>query len=126
MPHANPPFFKILGGNGFCLTIGRKGLHRASGFSPPERKRMTHLFCLLLASISVSLLLPVPAKAQPLAQQTSEPNAETATPQGSVFTKGLLWKIEAPKSSSPADTPDYLFGTMHSDDPQITTVPEKV
>src|SRR5215204_1373335 len=34
MPHANPPFFKILGGNGFCLTIGRKGLHRASGFSP--------------------------------------------------------------------------------------------
>src|ERR671914_577657 len=93
-------FFKILGGNGFCLTIGRKGLHRASSFSPMVRKRMTHLFRLLLASISVSLLLPVPATAQSLAQQTSEPNAETATPQGGVFTKGLLWKIEAPESSS--------------------------
>lgn len=87
---------------------------------------MTHLFRLLLVSISVSLLLPVSAKAQPLAQQTSEPNAETTTPQGGVFTKGLLWKIEAPESSSTADTPDYLFGTMHSDDPHITTVPEKV
>jgi uncharacterized protein YbaP (TraB family) len=87
---------------------------------------MTHLFRLLLASISVSLVLPVPATAQSLAQQTSEPNAETATPQGGVFTKGLLWKIEAPESSSTADAPDYLFGTMHSDDPQITTVLEKV
>ena len=87
---------------------------------------MTHLFRLLLVSISVSLLLPIPAKAQPLTQQTSEPNAETATPQGGVFTKGLLWKIEAPGSSSTADTPDYLFGTMHSDDPRIAVVPEKV
>lgn len=89
---------------------------------------MTQLiFRLLLASISVSLLLTLPAKAQPIAQETSEHKTETAAWQGGTFTKGLLWKIEAPGSpSTTLDTPDYLFGTMHSDDPQITTIPEKV
>ena len=88
---------------------------------------MTHLiFHVLLVSISVSLLSTFPANAQPIAQETDEHDAQTATPQGSAFSKGLLWKIEAPESSSTADTPDYLFGTMHSDDPQITTVPAKV
>ena len=84
------------------------------------------IFRLLFASIGVSLLSTFPAKAQPIAQDTSERNAKTATQQGSAFTKGLLWKIEAPGSSSTTDTPDYLFGTMHSDDPHIITIPEKV
>jgi len=84
------------------------------------------IFRLLLTSISISLLSTFPTTAQPIAQDTSESNAETATPQGGAFNKGLLWKIEAPGSPSTTDTPDYLFGTMHSDDPRIATVPVKV
>ena len=34
------------------------------------------------------------------------------------FTHGLLWKIETPGSSA-----SYLFGTYHSSDPRITTLP---
>lgn len=33
------------------------------------------------------------------------------------YNHGLLWKIEAP-----GKTPSYLFGTMHSDDPRVTTL----
>jgi uncharacterized protein YbaP (TraB family) len=80
----------------------------------------------LLVSISISLLSTFPATAQSIAQETSAPTAETVTQPAGAFTKGLLWKIEAPGSLSATDTPDYLFGTMHSDDPQITTVPEQV
>ena len=88
---------------------------------------MTQLiFRLLLVAICLSLLSTFPVTAQPLAQDTNERNAKTATQPGGAFTKGLLWKIEAPGSSPTPDTPDYLFGTMHSDDPHITTVPEKV
>jgi uncharacterized protein YbaP (TraB family) len=78
-------------------------------------------------SISVSLLFPFSVTAQPPAQETSAGSANPAPPQEGAFTKGLLWKIEAPGVSSTAEAiPDYLFGTMHSDDPRITTVPEEV
>jgi uncharacterized protein len=90
---------------------------------------MIHIIVpVLLTALSVSLLPTFPASAQPSVQQTSEPVAATATPPAAAaFTTGLLWKIEAPRDSSSADTtPDYLFGTMHSDDPQITVVPEPV
>lgn len=87
---------------------------------------MIYFFRVLLTAVSLSLILPVPGKAQAIAQSTSDPNAETATPPEGAFTTGLLWKIETPASSSPADTPDYLFGTMHSDDPRITVIPEAV
>jgi len=88
---------------------------------------MTHLvFRVLLAFLSVSLLPTYPAKAQQSVQQTGESNAETAPSHEGAFSKGLLWKIEAPRSSSTTDdTPDYLFGTMHSDDPRISIVLEK-
>ncbi len=34
------------------------------------------------------------------------------------FNRGLLWKIE-----SPGVAPSYLFGTYHTSDPRITTLP---
>ena len=89
---------------------------------------MTHHICrLVLASIISGLLLSTfPAKAQPVAQETSDSSAETAMQKGGAFTEGLLWKIEASGSSPHAGAPSYLFGTMHSDDPRIATVPAKV
>lgn len=38
--------------------------------------------------------------------------------RGQDFNHGLLWKIEAPGIA-----PSYLFGTYHSNDPRITTLP---
>ncbi|NOT54920.1 MAG: TraB/GumN family protein, partial [Deltaproteobacteria bacterium] len=82
---------------------------------------------MFLAALSIALLPTFPASAQPSPGLTTEPSAATTTPQVEKFTHGLLWKIEAPGASASADaTPDYLFGTMHSDDPRITTVPEEV
>lgn len=37
---------------------------------------------------------------------------------GQDFNRGLLWKIETPSVA-----PSYLFGTYHSSDPRITTLP---
>ncbi|MEW6331280.1 MAG: TraB/GumN family protein [Pseudomonadota bacterium] len=37
------------------------------------------------------------------------------------FTKGLLWKIETPGGAA-----SHLFGTIHSDDPRITAIPDAV
>jgi uncharacterized protein YbaP (TraB family) len=40
------------------------------------------------------------------------------TTAGQDFNRGLLWKIEVPGVA-----PSYLFGTYHSSDPRITTLP---
>lgn len=89
---------------------------------------MTHHICRLVLASTISglLLSAFPAKAQPVAQETNDSRAETTTQKGGAFTKGLLWKIAAPGSPSNAGAPSYLFGTMHSDDPRIATVPMKV
>lgn len=48
--------------------------------------------------------------------------AAVAAPVGPVkHAKGLLWRI-----TSPGLTSSYLFGTMHSTDPRVTTLPEKL
>lgn len=38
-----------------------------------------------------------------------------------IYGQGLLWRVERP-----GDTPSHLFGTMHSNDPDITRLPEPV
>jgi uncharacterized protein YbaP (TraB family) len=38
-----------------------------------------------------------------------------------VYGQGLLWRVERP-----GDTPSHLFGTMHSNHPDITRLPEPV
>jgi len=70
-----------------------------------------------LAPIVSGLLLLVPlaghaANCRPVAADS--PGAAKA--QG--FTRGLLWKIETPGTA-----PSYLFGTYHTNDPRITTLP---
>lgn len=86
-----------------------------------------HIFRLVFAStISILLLAIFSAKAQPAAQETEKSNRKATTQKVGAFTKGALWKIEAPEPSPTVGTSSYLFGTMHSDDPRIAVVPEKV
>ena len=44
-----------------------------------------------------------------------------ATAEQSRFTHGILWKIEAKGAA-----PNYLFGTMHSDDDRVLNLPPVV
>lgn len=65
----------------------------------------------------LSLFLVVPfashaAECRPVAAE--KPGAV----RGQDFNRGLLWKIE-----SPGIAPSYLFGTYHTNDPRITTLP---
>ncbi len=65
----------------------------------------------------LGLLLLVPlaghaAECRPVAAD------KPAAVRGQDFDRGLLWKIETPGSA-----PSYLFGTYHSNDPRITTLP---
>ena len=80
----------------------------------------------LTLTICVLLLSTVPAEAKPVAQETNDSKAETTTQKDGTFTQGLLWKIETSGSRPHGGTPSYLFGTMHSDDPRIATVPVQV
>ncbi|HWR88029.1 MAG TPA: TraB/GumN family protein [Acidiferrobacterales bacterium] len=58
----------------------------------------------------------------PLAGHASECRPVAADKPGAVrgqdFNRGLLWKIEIPGIA-----PSYLFGTYHTNDPRITTLP---
>ncbi len=58
----------------------------------------------------------------PLAGHAAECRPVAAEKSGDIreqdFKRGLLWKIEAPDSA-----PSYLFGTFHTNDPRITTLP---
>ena len=58
----------------------------------------------------------------PLAGHASECRPVAADKPGAVkeqdFNHGLLWKIE-----TPGIAPSYLFGTYHTNDPRITTLP---
>jgi hypothetical protein len=65
----------------------------------------------LLLALSVTPALAEPCRpAAPLRHVASSPRPD--------FLHGLLWKIETSNSS-----PSYLFGTFHSGDPRITTLP---
>ncbi len=65
--------------------------------------------------LALVLLLAIPAA---VADQCRPVAAEPPTAASHRFDRGLLWKIETTGSS-----PSYLFGTFHSSDPRITTLP---
>lgn len=62
------------------------------------------------------ILLAPAAAAQPCRPVTAD-RSTAALPRDD-FNHGLLWKIETPNAP-----PSYLFGTFHSGDPRITTLP---
>ena len=78
----------------------------------------TPLFRRLSAARALCVLLLL----VPLAGFAADCRPVTADPAGADkrqdFSRGLLWKIE-----SPGVAPSYLFGTYHSNDPRITTLP---
>ncbi len=57
------------------------------------------------------------------ASTTHVASATSHVPASTVsrFARGLLWKIDAPGVK-----PSYLFGTIHSDDPRVISLPESV
>jgi uncharacterized protein YbaP (TraB family) len=87
-------------------------------------KRPTEILCtacpgvvrrILSSLVGLVVLLAIPAV---LADQCRPVPAESPTTATHRFDRGLLWKIETTGSS-----PSYLFGTFHSSDPRITTLP---
>jgi len=72
------------------------------------RRSLTPLLGLLL-------LLACPAAFAEQCRPVSDPPPASANQR---FDRGLLWKIEIRGSA-----PSYLFGTFHSSDPRITTLP---
>lgn len=65
----------------------------------------------------LGLLLLVPLAGQAAECRPVAPDKPAAV-KGQDFDRGLLWKLETPGSA-----PSYLFGTYHSNDPRITTLP---
>ncbi len=76
----------------------------------PHRLPMALAFWLLLL-----LVVPLAGHAAECRPVVAE---KPATTRGQDFKRGLLWKIEAPDAA-----PSYLFGTYHTSDPRITTLP---
>jgi uncharacterized protein YbaP (TraB family) len=53
---------------------------------------------------------------------TAAKNSVATAPESAArYAKGLLWKIESPGAAA-----NHLFGTIHSDDPRVTALPEPV
>jgi uncharacterized protein len=89
-----------------------------SGSIPDFIRRLALVFCCALPLWSGVALAATPATGNTGAASSTT----RAEPAGaSRHTRGLLWRIEAPGVK-----PSYLFGTIHSDDARVTTLPEPV
>ena len=76
---------------------------------PRNRGAAAALLRVLAALFAMGVLIPAqPSHAAPAATQRS-------------YDKGLLWKIEGTTAK-----PSYLFGTIHSDDARLNTLPPPV
>ncbi|MEK7207685.1 MAG: TraB/GumN family protein, partial [Pseudomonadota bacterium] len=63
----------------------------------------------------------VEAVGSPQATDSAKTSVRTANAPAAKHAKGLLWKIEKAGLK-----PSYLFGTIHSDDPRVTALPDAV
>ena len=61
------------------------------------------------------------AAGSPQAADSAKISVRAATTPAAKHAKGLLWKIEMTGLR-----PSYLFGTIHSDDPRVTALPDAV
>jgi uncharacterized protein YbaP (TraB family) len=80
-----------------------------------SRSFLKYLFTLFCALLFTSCA-PLAATAT-----TAGVAAQAKSPVEVKYTKGLLWKIEAPGT-----TTSYLFGTIHSEDKRVTALPGPV
>jgi uncharacterized protein YbaP (TraB family) len=69
----------------------------------------------------LAALFVLPLWASAAATATSKSSVSAVSETATRYTKGLLWKIESPGAKE-----NYLFGTIHSDDARVTTLPEAV
>lgn len=67
----------------------------------------------------LSLCLALFGAGATFADSTSTPTGALA--QSDKYARGLLWRIETDRAA-----PSYLFGTLHSDDPRVTALPNQV
>jgi len=65
--------------------------------------------------------LPLWAGVVSAATSAAKSSVSADSEPASRYSKGLLWKIEAPGVAA-----NYLFGTIHSDDARVTALPEAV
>lgn len=101
---------------------------RCADLPPPvtrhSRRNARYFSKLLLALITAFALgFDTTFTASLAANPTHVASAASRAPTSTVsrFARGLLWKIDAPGVK-----PNYLFGTIHSDDPRVISLPEPV
>ncbi|BAV34190.1 polysaccharide biosynthesis protein GumN [Sulfuricaulis limicola] len=80
---------------------------------------MTGFYSFIRLLLAVLFVLPLWTGA--VAATATAKNSVSAAGPAVRNTKGLLWKIESPGAAA-----NYLFGTIHSDDPRITALPDAV
>ena len=101
---------------------------RSTGIQPPVLRylgRSSHFFLKFLRALFCALPLWFSA-ANAAAVTASGAGVKPVAPgvasaAVSKFTRGLLWKIEAPGAK-----PSFLFGTIHSDDARVTALHESI
>ncbi|BAU47856.1 polysaccharide biosynthesis protein GumN [Sulfurifustis variabilis] len=76
------------------------------------RPKSPHPLLIVLTLIAGWIAFPALADSAP---------AVAAHDDGSRYTRGLLWRIE-----SPGRPPSHLFGTIHSSDPRVVSLPAPV
>jgi hypothetical protein len=92
-------------------------MRRHSAFRPASFMTGFHAFFRIL--LAALLLLPLWTGAA-VADAHAAKSSAVSEP-ASRYGKGLLWKIETPGAAA-----NHLFGTIHSDDARVTTLPEAV
>lgn len=86
--------------------------HQKNPLYPPARDGNPKVRAIWLALLLLAPFIVHGADCRPVAAE--KPRASRTQD----FRYGLLWKIETPGAA-----PSYLFGTYHSSDPRITTLP---
>ncbi len=98
---------------------------RGAGFPSSASTRTAtgsrSFFKILIALLCLSFAAGTTYAAPPANAGANNEAARPAPPPASKYTKGLLWKIDAPGARS-----SWLFGTIHSEDRRVTVLPEAV
>ena len=94
-----------------CLPTMSRHRYRVLRPGPSNRQNAVAVVCLGLV-LAFNPVASLAAGCRPV------PAEKPAAARGDDFKRGLLWKIE-----TAGVAPSYLFGTFHTSDPRITTLP---